>query len=473
MADEIKIGWISDIHYSDEISRFVAVLNESRYYANAGQRVLDALNDFARYNADFAVMGGDLVDENAANYDTESTKYINDVGNSDFTNDIFHIGGNHDINQLRDTDSGTVSALHTVVFDKLSSVQASGTSGQGWPSPTNACAYYKDVTIGATTFRLIFLAWADTTRNGIDFDIGAFRSTVRLNALTVIPTAGTSVLTGGTGGMVLSNTGGTTMTNTVTGELETHSSNDALVGAETLDDDQNAMDPDPATIQDFTQVLTFTNAITTPPNVGDVLLGSTSGSTLIVTAVSTPDVTGQLRGWFQVGEEITNSTAAGRWVPTANPIASLSAVTGNNDPQMVWLAETALNTTDPCLIFAHSHFTTASNASYAYNHNATIIGGIRAILANKQAADGNIVGVFTGQYHRGAETQIIDNVAYHHFKGGALANSLSDTGSNAYYLIYANSSGVTQIIGYARQTRRNRYRGLVFSAPFSRTRGGH
>ena len=471
VADILKVFWLSDIHYSDEASQFHGVTQEYRVFSNAGQRVQDALNQAARSGADLVVIGGDLIDDGAADFDAEVTKYEADVAASNYSGDFFHISGNHGINQLRNTAVGDASAPHTLIFDKLSNVQQASVSNV-WPlNITNQCSYTVDKTIGGTTFRLIFLSWADTNRQGPDFGLGSYRSTMKVAALTTIPVVGTSVLIGGTGGQTMNVTASNAMTNNISGELNTLASNTAFASGETLDDDQDTMVPDPATIQDQTQVLTFTNAITTPPNVGDVLTGDTSGATLTVTAESTPTVTGTLTGWFQVGETVT-SDAPARWVPSNNTLVSLSLVTTNHDDQLVWLAETALNTSNPILVFAHGHFTTIAGAAYAFHHNTAIIKSLRAIFANKQAADNNIIGVFSGHYHRGTEVQLIDNVSYNGFRGSVIATSLGDTGQNAYYLIEANNiPNNYRTTEFSRNVYRPRYDSTKFKNLFSRTRG--
>ncbi len=94
--EDIRFGWITDIHYAN------APVRGTRHYSEGISKLREAVELFNKERLDFAIETGDFKDETEHPEEEETLKFLSDIESSFsmFNGPRYHVLGNHDMDSL-------------------------------------------------------------------------------------------------------------------------------------------------------------------------------------------------------------------------------------------------------------------------------------------------------------------------------------------------------------------------------------
>lgn len=131
--------------------------------------------------------------------------------------------------------------------------------------------------------------------------------------------------------------------------------------------------------------------------------------------------------------------------PTAGGNFEDAAYGSGATNQQEWM-NTNLNTVLPVIVFSHAHLTTASGVAYAYDSDET--GNAKA--RTEIEANGNVIAVFSGHYHKGLKwktrnmVHVVNGIPYYGLRGSLLGDHLADFTSNTFYIFDIRTTGAVK-----------------------------
>ncbi len=99
-SNELRFGWVTDIHYA------LAKPRENKYYTESLTKLKEAIDLYRMSDLDFVIELGDFVDENKIPVFEKSLQYLHSVEAEfcKYEGDRYHVLGNHDMNSLSKSD---------------------------------------------------------------------------------------------------------------------------------------------------------------------------------------------------------------------------------------------------------------------------------------------------------------------------------------------------------------------------------